>query len=102
MKFRERKKVCGIYYLVDYREEGVVVLYVGATKDLARRLNQHVGLKNIPFCDVYVDRCEEGELWEKEARAIKEFRPIMNKSLAGVGMRSGVEEEEGKSLQRAE
>ena len=68
-------KRCGIYYLVGYRDEGVVVLYIGATKNIEKRIARHVRDQQIGFCDVYFDPCEESELEEREARAIAEFRP---------------------------
>ena len=82
---QNRSKKCGIYYLVDYVEEGevgkkelnVVVLYIGATKNIEKRIARHVRDQQIGFCDVYFDPCEESELEEREARAIAEFRPVL-------------------------
>ena len=69
------KKVCGVYYLVDYVESGVVVLYVGAATDVGRRIKEHQRARRILFCDVFVDECKEEELWERQSAAIAEFRP---------------------------
>ena len=73
----KREKRCGIYYLVDYVEDGVVVLYVGASKDVGERIRRHQRDGSIKFCDVFFDPCEESELEEREARAIAEFRPVL-------------------------
>ena len=73
---QNRVKKSGIYYLVDYRDEGVVVLYIGATKNIEKRIARHVRDQQIRFCDVYFDPCEESELEEREAAAIAEFRPV--------------------------
>ncbi len=65
--------MCGVYYLLD----GVTVLYVGSSKNIARRLSQHK--RNINF-DLYCyDECEESELLSREAEAIKQFHPILNR-----------------------
>jgi len=76
-KLKKQKKICGIYYLVDYVENGVSVVYVGASKDVRKRVGQHVLNQDMIFCDVFVDPCEESELEEREAVAIAEFRPVL-------------------------
>ena len=62
---------------MDYVENGVSVVYVGASKDVRKRVGQHVLNQDMIFCDVFVDECEESELEEREARAIAEFRPVL-------------------------
>jgi predicted GIY-YIG superfamily endonuclease len=74
----------GIYYLVDYDEEcRVKVMYVGRTLDLARRIREHQWRQEIAFSDVFFDECKEEELFEREAEAIKEFKPILNEHIGG-------------------
>ena len=54
-----------------------MVLYIGATKNIEKRIARHVRDQQIGFCDVYFDPCEESELAEREATAIAEFRPVL-------------------------
>jgi excinuclease UvrABC nuclease subunit len=64
---------CGVYYLWD----GECVLYVGASRDVERRLSQHAH-NDVPFIQAFYDECAERELLDREAAAIREFRPKLN------------------------
>ena len=64
--------VCGIYYLWD----GAKVIYVGASRYIEGRMSQHRA-RGIDFAG-YLDECARSELNEHEARAIKEFQPLLN------------------------
>ena len=62
----------GIYYLWD----GERVLYVGASIDVPSRLRVHA--RNIPFIQAFFDPCTPDQLGEREAAAIREFKPVLN------------------------
>jgi excinuclease UvrABC nuclease subunit len=62
----------GVYYLFD----GAAVLYVGASRNVERRISQH--RSRIDFCGFFVDQCKAEELSDHECAAIKEFNPPYN------------------------
>lgn len=64
---------CGIYYLWD----GERVVYVGQSKDVEKRLSQHAH-RGTPFIQAFFDPCAPSELLDREAIAIREFRPVLN------------------------
>lgn len=68
---------CGVYYLWD----GERVLYVGASVNVTARLYSHF-YNGIPFIQAFYDPCTPAELRDKEAAAIKEFRPVLNEQNA--------------------
>jgi len=72
----------GVYYLWD----GAQVLYIGASINVERRLRQH--RRNIDFSGYFVDKCEESELRDREATAIREFKPKLNEVCALAENRS--------------
>jgi len=63
----------GVYYLWD----GASVVYVGASRNVERRIRQHAS-RDLDFSGYFVDTCELEKLNELEARAIAEFRPKFN------------------------
>lgn len=63
---------CGIYFLV---RDGVVV-YVGQSKNVHRRINDHKSGKE--FDRINVIECLEKDLDQLEALYIKKFRPLLN------------------------
>lgn len=78
--FGVTKKRCGIYYLTD----GLDVIYVGCSRDVAKRVGEHA--RYIDFSQVFVDDCEVWEFRTKEAAGIREFDPILNvANTYGVG-----------------
>jgi predicted GIY-YIG superfamily endonuclease len=68
--------MCGVYYLTD----GLDVIYVGASANVERRIQEHAS--RIDFAQVFVDQCEPDQLPVLEARAIREFRPPLNEANA--------------------
>lgn len=64
---------CGVYYLWD----GERVQYVGASRHVERRLSEHQR-NGIPFIQAFYDECDPSELDDREAAAIREFRPVLN------------------------
>lgn len=65
-------KTCGVYYLWD----GTQVLYIGCSKNIEGRISAH--RRRFDFAGYFIDKCEEGQLLDKEAQAIREFRPKYN------------------------
>jgi len=65
-------KTSGVYYLWD----GARVIYVGSSVNVEKRIRAH--RRNIDFAGYFCDPCEPSELPNKEAEAIKEFRPLLN------------------------
>jgi predicted GIY-YIG superfamily endonuclease len=74
-----KKGVCGIYILSDC---GIVV-YVGASKNVRGRLYKHRG-EGVEFTEVLVEECLEEEFPDKEAAAIKKYRPRLNEQNATI------------------
>ena len=68
----------GIYYLSD----GLDVLYVGQSRDVASRVSNHRS-KGLDFAGYFVDQCPESELDAREVAAITEFKPRLNEQLRG-------------------
>lgn len=66
----------GVYYLTD----GLDVLYVGSSTNVEARVKKHAS--RIDFSQVFVDQYDEHELKDKEAAAIKEFKPPLNEQMA--------------------
>jgi hypothetical protein len=67
--------MCGVYYLFD----GAAVLYVGASRQVERRIAEH-RFNRLNFSGYFVDECPEPELDKREAAAIAEFDPPWNNS----------------------
>jgi predicted GIY-YIG superfamily endonuclease len=67
--------MCGVYYLWD----GAQVIYVGSSRLIERRVSDHRS-KGLDFAGYFIDECAPSELFRREAAAIAEFRPILNKN----------------------
>ena len=68
--------MCGVYYLTD----GLDVLYVGASRNVERRIRRHQLDNRIDFSQVFVDQCAPDQLPVMEAKAIREFNPPLNEA----------------------
>ena len=64
----------GVYYLWD----GSDVIYIGSSTNVPSRVSAHRNKGNLDFAGYFCDECEEHELRDREAAAIKEFRPRLN------------------------
>jgi len=73
---KQRKKICGIYYLWD----GAEVIYIGKSTDVRHRISAHRS-DRFDFAGYFVDECSPEELFEREAEAIAEFMPRYNVSM---------------------
>jgi hypothetical protein len=66
----------GVYYLWD----GSEVLYIGSSINVERRVAKHA-YSGLDFAGYFCDPCRKRELRDREAAAIREFRPLLNEQM---------------------
>lgn len=68
------RKTCGVYKLM----LGVVIQYIGKSKDVDSRIGEHRKLGRIPFVSVEVVELPESELADVERALIEKHQPPFN------------------------